>query len=87
MDGPVTVIIITIIVIINFSQKDRGHTKGKPVLGAPPYTHTYIHIQLRRQNTKKQAKTINKYTYTHTWNLSNYKHIIKKYYTHTYIHT
>ena len=42
--------------IINFSQKDRGHTKGEPVLGVPPYTHSYIHtyIQLQGQNTKKQ---------------------------------
>ena len=23
----------------------RGHTKGKPVLGAPPIIHTYIHTQ------------------------------------------
>ena len=35
--------------IINFSQKDRGHTKGEPVLGAPPYTHVHTHIQLQRQ--------------------------------------
>ena len=40
--------------IINFSQKDRGHTKGEPVLGAPPYTHTYI--QLQGQNTKNKQK-------------------------------
>ena len=54
MDGPVTVIII-IIVIINFSQKDRGHTKGEPVLGAPQCTHTYIHT-ITRQNTKNKQK-------------------------------
>ena len=60
MDGPVTVIII-IIVIINFSQKDRGHTKGEPVLGAPQYTHTYIHT-ITKTKYKKQAKTINTVT-------------------------
>ena len=42
--------------IINFSPKDRGHTKGEPVLGVPPYTHSYIHTH--GQNTEKQAKTI-----------------------------
>ena len=40
-----------IIIIINFSQTDRGHTKGEPVLGAPPYihyeTHTYTHTITR----------------------------------------
>ena len=37
-----------------FIQKDRGRTKGEPVLGAPQYTHTYI--QLQRQNTKNKQK-------------------------------
>ena len=37
---------IIIIIIINLSHEDRGHTKGDPVLGAPPYKHTYA------QNTK-----------------------------------
>ena len=41
---------------INFSQKDRGHTKGKPVLGAPPYTHT-----ITKTKCKKQAKIISNY--------------------------
>ena len=30
-----------VIIIINLSHKDRGHTKGEPVLGAPPYKRKY----------------------------------------------
>ena len=41
--------ILGYVIIINFSQKDRGHTKGEPVLGAPPYTHTYIHTHIQLQ--------------------------------------
>ena len=47
-----------ILFIINFSQKDRGHTKGEPVLGAPPYTHTITRT--------KYKKTISHYIYTYT---------------------
>ena len=43
--------------IINFSQKDRGHTKGEPVLGAPLYTHTYIHTYNYKDKTQKTSKT------------------------------
>ena len=38
---------------INFSHKDRGHTKGDPVLGTP-YTYIQTPIQLQRNNTKNK---------------------------------
>ena len=34
---------IYLFIYSNFSQKDRGHTKGEPVLSALRYTHMYIH--------------------------------------------
>ena len=49
---------IYLFIYYQFSQKDRGHTKGENVLSAPPYTHTYIHthIQLQGHDTKNKQK-------------------------------
>ena len=45
-----------IYLLFNFSQKDMGHTKGEPILGAPPYTHIHTYIQLQGQNKKNKQK-------------------------------
>jgi len=38
--------LLLFIIIINFGHLiARGHTKGEPVLGAPPKIHIYIHTQ------------------------------------------
>ena len=62
-----------IIYIINFRHihtHARGHTKSKPVLGAPPI-NTYIHTQNIHTYTYTQAK------YKKQTKVTTYKHTHK----------
>ena len=61
--GICTFILFIYVFIINFSQKDRGHTKGKPVLGAPPYTHTYIHTYNYKDKIQRNKQKLYIHTY------------------------
>ena len=62
--------VLDIIILINFSQEDRGHTKGEPVLGAPPYTHTHAYTytitKTKYKNYKNKTIIHRKYKHTYT---------------------